>query len=71
MPGRSEALAERLEQAAAEFERALTGLTDEQWRTFCPEEGRTVGVLARHVAKGIPFEMDVFRAWILQGAPNN
>lgn len=61
MAGRSAVLAERFEQAVAEFERVVAGLSEAQWRTFCPEEGRTVDVLARHVATGIPFEMDVFR----------
>jgi hypothetical protein len=51
----------QFERAVAEFERTIADLSAEQWKVYCPEEQRTVGVLARHVAKGIPFEMDVFR----------
>lgn len=61
MTGRAAALAERFEQAAAEFAAAVEGLSDEQWRLFCPDEGRSVGVVARHVAAAIPFEMAIFR----------
>ncbi|MFN8514725.1 MAG: maleylpyruvate isomerase N-terminal domain-containing protein [Thermomicrobiales bacterium] len=39
----------------------VEGLSVEQWVTLCPDEGRTVGVLARHVAASIPFEMAYFR----------
>jgi hypothetical protein len=61
MAERSAALAQQFEQAVAEFASLVEGLTDEQWRRRCPDEERPVGVVARHVAKGIPFEMDVFR----------
>jgi hypothetical protein len=61
MAGRAAALAEQFERAVAEFDLALAGLSDAQWRLACPDEGRAVGVLARHVAEGIPFQMAVFR----------
>lgn len=61
MTERAAILAEQIERAVAGFSAELTGLSEEQWRTFCPNEGRSVGVVARHVAKGIPFEMDHFR----------
>jgi hypothetical protein len=61
MTGQAAVLAVQFERAVAEFERTIADLSAEQWKVYCPEEQRTVGVLARHVAKGIPFEMDVFR----------
>ena len=62
MAGRAAVLVERFEQAVAEFIGVVQGLTEEQWRRRCPDEERSVDVVARHVAKGIPYEMDVFRA---------
>jgi hypothetical protein len=61
MGHRTAELAGQFEQAVAEFCDAISGLSDAQWRALCPNEERSVGVLARHVAKAIPFEMDVFR----------
>jgi hypothetical protein len=61
MAERARILADRFEQAVAEFVLVVEGLTRAQWQTLCPNEERSVGVLARHVAFGIPFEMDVFR----------
>jgi hypothetical protein len=61
MSERARALAEQFERAIGEFIDVVEGLSDEQWRTLCTNEARTVGVLARHVAAGIPFEMAVFR----------
>ncbi len=61
MSERARALAEQFERAVGEFIDVVEGLSDEQWRTLCTNEERAVGVLARHVAAGIPFEMAVFR----------
>ena len=61
MSERARALAEQFERAVAEFSGVVEGLSDEQWRTLCASEERAVGVLARHVAVAIPFEMVVFR----------
>ncbi len=61
MSERARALAEQFERAIVEFIGVVEGLSDEQWRTLCTNEERTVGVLARHVAVAIPFEMVVFR----------
>lgn len=58
---RAAELAGQFEQAVAEVRDAIAALSDAQWRTFCPDEGRTVGVLALHIVEGIPFEMAVFR----------
>jgi hypothetical protein len=61
MASRSEELARRLEDAVATFLNTVEGLPEADWHTMCPNEQRTVGVLARHVAAAIPFEMRVFR----------
>ena len=61
MADRSPRLAAQFEQAVSEFIGTVEGLTEEQWRVLCPNEARSVGVLARHVASGIEFEMAVFR----------
>lgn len=61
MAARAEALADRFEQAVAEFVATVEGLSEAQWRAVCPNEQRTVGVLSHHVAAAIRFEMAVFR----------
>lgn len=55
-------LATRFEQMHQEFTAELEGLTDEQWRTFCPGEERTVAALAHHIAWGYGVESGAFRA---------
>lgn len=61
MADRSRRLAVQFEQAVSEFIDTVEGLSEEQWRMLCPNEERAVGVLTRHVASGIGFEMAVFR----------
>jgi hypothetical protein len=61
MSERAEELAGRFERAIEEFVGVVAGLSAQQWRLRCRDEERSVGVVARHVAKGIPFEMAVFR----------
>lgn len=61
MADRSRRLAVQFEQAVSEFIDTVEGLSEEQWRMLCPNEERSVGVLTRHVASGIGFEMAVFR----------
>jgi hypothetical protein len=61
MAERAEVLADRFERAVAEFVSVVEGLSEAEWRTLCRNEERSVGVLARHVAFYIPFEMAVFR----------
>jgi hypothetical protein len=61
MSERARALAEQFEQAVDEFIQVVDELSDAQWRLQCPTEQRSVAVVTRHVAFGIPFEMDVFR----------
>jgi hypothetical protein len=51
MASQGDDLATRFEQANAEFVRVISTLTPEQWSKQCPGEGRTVGVVANHVAE--------------------
>lgn len=59
MSTRTEALASRLEQGAAALAQYAAGLTDAQWRTAVPKDGRTVGVMVHHVASVYPLEIQL------------
>jgi len=56
---RSRALAERLEQGAAALEALASTLTDSEWHTRLPHDGRTIGVVVHHVASMYPLEMQL------------
>ena len=56
---RSNALAERLERGAVELTRFAEALTDAEWRTPTPQDGRTVGVIVHHVATMYPLEIEL------------
>jgi uncharacterized damage-inducible protein DinB len=49
---RVEALARRLEQANAELIGVVASCPDDRWRARCEDGGRTVNVVAHHVATG-------------------
>ena len=59
MTTRAELLAERLELGAQELAAFIRGCSEEQWGVLCPDEGRTVGVVAHHVAAAYPVEVDL------------
>lgn len=59
MSKRSNALAERLEQGASALAAFAGGLTDAQWQTRVPKDGRKVGVTVHHVASMYPVEMQL------------
>ena len=59
MSRRSEALAERLEQGARELAAFASGLTEEEWTTRLPKDGRKVGVVVHHVATMYPLEIQL------------
>lgn len=59
MNPRSEALARRIEQGAAALAAYATELSDAQWRTVVPPDGRTVGVIVHHVAHMYPIEVQL------------
>ena len=59
MSKRSEVLAGRLEQGVRELTELARTLTDEQWKTKIPHDGRTVGVCVHHVGTMYPIEIDL------------
>ena len=56
MNHRSEALAARLEAGAAALAALATTLSEEEWQTRLPKDGRKVGVVVHHVASVYPIE---------------
>jgi len=58
---RAEALAQRIEQGARALGTLAEGLSDSEWRTPVPPDGRSVGVMIHHVASMYPLEIDLAR----------
>jgi hypothetical protein len=54
---RASALADRLEQGARALAEFAGGLTETEWQTRVPGDGRTVGVIVDHVASVYPIEI--------------
>ncbi len=52
-------LAQRLEQGARALADLAAGLSDAQWKTRMPGDGRTVGVIVHHVASVYPVEIQL------------
>jgi len=65
---RASALAERLEQGAQALAELANGLTDAQWQTRIPGDGRPVGVVVHHAASMYPIEMQ-FAQLLASGQP--
>jgi len=61
MSTRAQALAERIEQGANNLAALAEGLSDAEWKTVIPKDGRTVGILIHHVANMYPVEIDLAR----------
>lgn len=59
MSTRSNALADRLEQGAGALADLAGRLSDAQWRTPVPGDGRMVGVIVHHVASVYPIEVQL------------
>ena len=59
---RANALAERLEQGARALADTASALTDAQWQTPIPGDGRNVGVIVHHVATMYPLEIELAQA---------
>ena len=57
MNNRSEALAARLEAGAAALGDFAATLSEAQWQTRLPKDGRKVGVVVHHVASVYPVEI--------------
>ena len=56
---RASALADRLERGARALAAFAAGLTDTQWQTPVPGDGRKVGVIVDHVASVYPLEIQL------------
>lgn len=56
---RANALAERLEQGARALAEFAGGLTEAQWQTRVPGDGRTIGIVVDHVASVYPIEIQL------------
>lgn len=61
MKRRAEELADRIEQGSRALASFAASLTETEWRTIVPPDGRTVGVLVHHVASMYPLEVDLAR----------
>jgi hypothetical protein len=59
------ALADRLEAGARALAAFAATLTDDEWRTPVPHDGRSVGVVVHHVASVYPVEIEL--AQVLAG----
>src|SRR6185436_17855367 len=62
------ALAERLEEGARALAAFAVGLTDTEWQTRTPKDGRTIGVIVHHVASVYPLEIQLAQT-IAEGKP--
>ena len=56
---RAGALAERLEQGAQALASFASSLTDVEWQTRIPKDGRKIGVVVHHVASMYPLEIQL------------
>ncbi|MCA1709835.1 MAG: DinB family protein [Actinobacteria bacterium] len=59
MSHRTNALADRLEQGASSLATFASALTDAEWQTRVPKDGRKVGVIIHHVASVYPLEIQL------------
>ncbi|MEO8564307.1 MAG: DinB family protein [bacterium] len=59
MTRRTDALAERLEQGVHQLTDLARSMTEEQWQTRVPHDGRKVGVVVHHVATMYPIEIEL------------
>jgi hypothetical protein len=65
---RANALAERLEQGASALEAMASALTEWEWQTRIPGDGRTIGVVVHHVASMYPLEVRLAQT-LAEGKP--
>jgi hypothetical protein len=59
MSKRSNALADRLEQGARALANFASALTEQEWQTRVPKDGRKIGVIVHHVASVYPIEIEL------------
>lgn len=62
MNKRANTLANRLEQGASALATFASALTDAEWQTRVPKDGRKVGVIVHHVASVYPIEIQLAQA---------
>jgi hypothetical protein len=68
MSKRTDALADRLELGARALAEFAGSLTDAEWQTPVPRDGRTVGIIVHHVASVYPLEIQ-FAKMVTGGEP--
>src|SRR5688572_19094717 len=68
MSKRTDALAERLEEGARALGEFASQLTDAEWQTRLPKDGRKIGVIVHHVASVYPVEI-MLALTIAEGSP--
>jgi Mycothiol maleylpyruvate isomerase N-terminal domain len=56
---RAQALANRLERGAEALATLAASLTDAEWQTPLPHDGRTIGVVVHHVGSVYPIEIQL------------
>ena len=61
MSKRAEALAQRLETGASLLATLASSLTDAEWQSRLPGDGRKIGVVVHHVANVYPLEIELAR----------
>ena len=61
-------LADRLEEGARSLGALAAGLTDAQWQTRIPGDGRKIGVIVHHVANIYPLEIELAQL-LAEGQP--
>jgi len=65
---RANVLADRLEQGASALATLAAGLTDAEWNTALPKDGRKIGVVVHHVASMYPIEIQLAQT-LAKGEP--
>jgi hypothetical protein len=68
MSKRTEALATRLENGARALADLASGLTEIEWESRIPKDGRKIGVVVHHVASMYPIEIELAQL-LAQGKP--
>jgi hypothetical protein len=68
MNPRAQALATALEQGASALASFATSLSDAEWQTRLPKDGRKVGVVVHHVASVYPLEVQLAQKLAAGGA---
>jgi hypothetical protein len=68
MSQRTRALANTLEEGARALAAFASTLTEQEWQTHLPHDGRKVGVIVHHVATVYPLEIQFARS-VARGKP--